>query len=88
MSRKDYELLAKAFRRCVAQMQFTPGDHFAVNKCIHEVANALWMDNTRFNKQRFLAVCDAGLLVKIPPRPHQPDESGVKIKIRARRITK
>jgi hypothetical protein len=59
MTKKDYELIARAFHDVLVQ-DVNAVDRFTVEVCIWQVARALRRDNFRFDDQRFYAACVKG----------------------------
>lgn len=60
MSRKDYEALARVIRAQVESLDYEEQDDFAeygdslLRKIAHDVADVLYQDNPRFNREKFL----------------------------------
>ncbi len=58
MTKKDYELIAKAIRRAEAQNQLTVEDVLSAVR--GELADALATTNPRFDRDCFIKACTTG----------------------------
>jgi len=57
MTRKDYEIIAKAITEAFAwEIGKKEGEH-AISRVAHILANSLRNDNPRFNEDKFLKAC-------------------------------
>lgn len=57
MTKKDYELLAKAIAETVEHDYVTKAHPKHIYLTARYIADSLAMDNPRFDRQRFLAAC-------------------------------
>jgi len=64
MTRKDYELIAKAIAEAFEWEQGKTEREHAISRVAHILANSLRNDNPRFNEDRFLKACGTTLIVR------------------------
>ena len=57
MSRKDYELIARAIAVQMKLFAAEPDSQEAIRSTAERIATALGMDNPRFDRARFLSAC-------------------------------
>ena len=57
MTRKDYELIAKAIKRSVEGVPSKKGDMVLIRHTVNCIAEEMSIDNPKFNKEKFLAAC-------------------------------
>lgn len=57
MTRKDYELIARALKRAAAEAQAEGHDLDALRTGAIELAYSLADDNPRFDRERFMKAC-------------------------------
>lgn len=57
MTRKDYELIAKAIKLKTEDIPKYGGGMILVKGVVDGIAVAMKMDNPNFNKDKFLAAC-------------------------------
>ncbi len=71
MTRKDYELIARALQAARVAMDdgrgFTESAHAtAIDEVALRLADALRLDNALFNRRRFLEACGVGMQASAP----------------------
>lgn len=59
MSRKDYELIASAFKTARPDMSRNDDSRTQWARGLHVLADGLARDNPRFDRSRFYAACGA-----------------------------
>jgi hypothetical protein len=57
MTRKDYELLAKAIREAMWIEEGNTERQYGISRVVHILAFSLQSDNSRFQNERFLKAC-------------------------------
>lgn len=65
MTRKDYELIAEALEGALPKYRLHDLPKDVWLDCVEAIADALWANNQRFDRGRFLIAC--GALNEAPP---------------------
>lgn len=60
MSKKDYEMLARVLRTNRRYSEVSPDAKAVIDDIARDLSVTLYADNSKFDKERFLAACEVG----------------------------